>query len=98
MFKRVVLAVTFVAALGAAGLGMSGPAMAGHGCGYGGYGGHGYGGHGYRAYYSDHYSDWGYAPRFTYDRDYPGHVHYYRGYPHRHYHKDRSSVYFSIGF
>ena len=30
MFKRVVLAVTFVAALGAAGLGMSGPAMAGH--------------------------------------------------------------------
>ena len=88
MFKRVVLALTFVAALGAAGLGMGSKAVAGHGCGYGRYGGYGYGGHSYRAYYSDHYGDWGYAPRLRYYSEYPGHVHYYRGNPHRHYHKD----------
>ena len=61
MFKRILLALTFVAALGAAGLGTSGTAMA-HGCGYGGYG--------YRtAYYPPVYASYysyGYSPQVAY--------------------------------
>lgn len=96
MLKRVALALTFVAALGAAGLSTSRSAQAYGGChgpgGYGGYGG------GYGAYYPGYYSSWGYAPRYTYYGGYGGDVHYYRGNPHRHHHHDHGGVHFSIGF
>jgi hypothetical protein len=46
MVKRVLLALTFVAALGVAGLGISNTAEAGHGCNRGGGGGY------YGAYYA----------------------------------------------
>jgi hypothetical protein len=109
MSKRVLLALTFVAALGAAGVGMTSKAQAGHDCGYGG---HGYGGYGYSDYYPAYVSSYGYAPRFSYYRSagYPHFDrHYYRGHHghrhhgHRHHghhgrhHRD-SGVHFSIGF
>ena len=101
MLKRVLLALTFVAALGAAGVGMTNKAEARHDCdyGYGGYGGYGYGG-----YYPSYYSSYGYAPRFTYYRShgYPHFDrHHYRGHRHGHHrghHRGGSGVYFSIGF
>ena len=63
MFRRIVMALTFVAALGAAGVGLANNAQA-QGCGYGGYGGgyaH-YNGYrnvyrgGYPTYYPSYYS------------------------------------------
>ena len=92
MMKRILLALTFVAALGAAAVGMASTAEAGHGCH------RGYGGHGYRAFHSDNYYSGGYGPRFSYYRSHPRQVHYYRGFPHHHHHRDRSGIYFSIGF
>ena len=99
MLKRVLLALTFVAALGAAGVGMAGKAQARHDCDYG-YGGYGHGGH-----YPGYYSSYGYAPRLTYYRSH-GYPHYGRhhhrghrhGHHHRGHHRGHSGVYFSIGF
>ncbi len=93
MFKRILLALTFVAALGAASLGTSGKALAWHDC---------HGGYGYRtAYYPTYapYYGYGYAPRVTY---YPGaYPVYYRnfdgGHHRRHQHHD-SGVSISFGF
>ncbi len=89
--KRIFLALTFVAALGAAGLGMSSTAEARHGC-------YDYG-FGYSTYYPAHYSYYDYGPRFTYYRShgYPHrhHRHHHRGH---HHHRDRGGLSFSIGF
>jgi hypothetical protein len=103
MVKRVLLALTFVAALGAAGFGLSGAAQAGHGCGYGGgygYGGYGYGGgYGHSSYYPSyhsHYGGYGYGPRVSY---YGGHGHHgYHGHHGHHGHHDHGGVHFSFGF
>ncbi|MCI0493089.1 MAG: hypothetical protein L0Z07_09145 [Planctomycetes bacterium] len=94
MFKRLFLAVTFLAAFTAAGVGMANYADAhGHrgGCYRGDYyGGAYHRGDYYRAYYVPDYGDWGYRPR----------VHTYYGDPsYWHYrHHDHSGMYFSIGF
>jgi len=103
MFKRVLLSLTFVAALAAAGLGTANKAEAGHGCGY--YGG--YGGYGYGDYYPSYYGGYGYGhgPRFSYYRVY-GHSRYggYGGYygrghhGHHGHHHGHGGVSFSIGF
>ena len=94
MFKRIVLALTFVAALGAASLGTSGKALAWHDC---------HGGYGYRAAYYPTYAPYygygyGYAPRVAYyPQVYPV---YYRGFDgghHRHHHHD-SGLSISFGF
>lgn len=90
MFKRILLALTFVAALGAASVGTTNQAMA-HGCGYGGYG--------YRAAYYP-----GYAPYYAYPpqvRYYPGsfapaYPVYYGG-GHRH-HRHHDGISISFGF
>jgi hypothetical protein len=94
MVKRTLLALTFVAALGAAGFGLNGNAQAGHGCGYGG--GYYGGGYGYRTFYPS------YRPYFTgygppaYYRNYG----YHGGHGHHghHGHHDHGGVYFSFGF
>jgi hypothetical protein len=108
MFRRIVLALTFVAALGAAGVGMVSKAAAhGGGCGYGGYGGYGggYGG-GYAAYngyrnvyyggYPTLYPSY-YAAGYAYAPPvvaYPSGRRHHRGH-HRH---DRGGITFAIGF
>ena len=63
MFKRILLSLTFVAALGAATLGTSSTALAWHDC-HSGYGGYGY----QAAYYPTYapYYGYGYAPRVAY--------------------------------
>jgi hypothetical protein len=88
MFRRVVLALAFVAALGAGGLGLANSADAhGGGCGRGGY--YGY----YGAYYPGYYPAY-YGPRAAYYGG--GYGGPYGGYnPHHHHHSD---VFFSIGF
>ena len=95
MFKRMFLAIAFIAALSAGGLGMSSKAVAWH-CDddYG---------YGYRAaYYPSYYGygGYGYAPRASYYRSYP--VYYrnygYDGHHHHHHDHDRSHVTFSFGF
>jgi hypothetical protein len=86
MFRRVVLALAFVAALGAGGLGLATSADAhGGGCGRGGYGGY------YGAYYPGVYAAPYpyYGPRSAY---YGG----YRPYPHHHHHD--SDFFISFGF
>jgi hypothetical protein len=97
MLKRVLLGLTFVAALGAAGLGMTSSAQADHRCGYGGYG--------YRtAYYPSYHSYYGgydYGPRVSYYRSYGHrgyHGHHRQHYHHGHRDHDRGRVSFSIGF
>jgi hypothetical protein len=101
MLKRVLLSLTFVAALAAAGLGTASKAEAGHGCGY--YGG--YGGYGHRSYYPSYYGHYGhgYGPSFSYYRGF-GDSHYghyghgrhgHRRHHHGHHH---GGVSFSIGF
>jgi hypothetical protein len=89
--KRIVLALTFAAALAAGGLAMTSKAEARHDC-Y-----DDYGWYGYRSY-PVYYSDWGYYPRYYhsyypryYDRHY-GHGH------HGHHHDHHSGLRFSIGF
>jgi hypothetical protein len=90
--KRIMLALTFVAALAAGGLGMSSKAAAWHGChesyGYGHYGG-------YRSY-PVYYSDWGYSPRHSYYGGY-SRRHYHRSHWHDHHH-DHGGIHFSFGF
>ena len=97
MFKRILLALTFVAALGVAGLGMSNSADAYGGChrssyyggGYGGYApyGYGYGGPRHSMYYGGGYGG-GYGGYHGYpSRGYYGH----RGHGH-------SGISFSFGF
>jgi hypothetical protein len=77
MFKRVLLAFTFVAALGEAGLGMGSKAMAWHCNDYG---------YGYRTYYPSYYS-YDYGPSVSYYRSYPTYYgHYDRGHHHHHHH------------
>jgi hypothetical protein len=95
MFKRILLAVAFVAALAAGGVGLSSTAQAGHGCDYG------YGG--YRTYYYP--GSYGYyAPRASYYRsyyDYPSDYYYghRRHHGHRHHHHDdHVGISFSFGF
>jgi hypothetical protein len=91
MFRRMMLALTFVAALGVAGLGMSKTADAWGGCHRGGYYG-GYGGYdgGYGAYYAPYGYRTSYFPR--YGAYYDGYYGYYPRY-HRH-----GGVSFSVGF
>jgi hypothetical protein len=94
MFRRVFLAFTFVAALGAAGLGMNSKATAGHGC---------YDDFGYSYRYPAYYSYYGYGPRLAY---YPSHRAYYgdfdghrHGYHHHHgHHHHDHGVRISFGF
>ena len=88
--KRILLALTFVAALGAAGLGMSNTAEARHGCAYGGFA--------YPAYYPSYYSYYDYGPQFTYYRSHGhrGHHGHHRHHGHRHH--DHGGISFSIGF
>ena len=94
MLRRIILALTFVAALGVAGLGMSNTADAWHSCHrgyYGGYGGYSsayYGGYPYvyRASYWPRHSTF-YGPPAYYGGHYGGHGHY-----------GHSGVHFSIGF
>ena len=107
MWKRVLVALAFVAALGAGGMGLASKAEAhGGGCGYGGYGhrafyGGPYGGYhgGYRSVVRSYYGPGiaypgSYAPVVLYD-DVPryGHRHH-----HHHHHRDRGRISFSIGF
>jgi hypothetical protein len=97
MFRRILIAATFVAALGAAGLGMSSTAEARHGCyggghhGHGGYGGHHGRGHGYGHGHSAYYPSYGY--RSFYGPSYGAYyVPYYNYYPYN------TGIQFSIGF
>jgi hypothetical protein len=92
--KRILLALTFVAVLGAAGLGMSSNAAAWHGCNDG----YGYGGYGYRSYPS-YYGGWGQSRHYGgyhSRRDYHGDWHGHRG--HHHGHHDHGGISFSFGF
>lgn len=95
MFRRAVLALAMVAALGVGSLGVANQADA-HGCGRGGYGG-GY----YGAYYRPYYAPYPvvYQPRYSsyYGGGYGGYPRHDRHYHHHHDH-DRGGVYFSIGF
>lgn len=89
MFRRILLAISFVAALGVAGFGVAGKADA-HGWRHGGYGGY------YGAYYGGGYGYYPYMVRSSYyPPAYYGPV-YYGGYG-RHCHRP-GGVYFSIGF
>lgn len=96
MLKRILLASTFVAALGAAGLGISNTALARHGC-Y-----DDYGWYGHRTYYPAYYD---YSPGFSYYRSF-GHRHFHdrhhhhrhRHHHHGHHHHGHGGVHFSIGF
>lgn len=104
MFRRIVLALTFVAAFGAAGVGLASKAEA-HGgrCGYGGYGG-GYAAYnGYRGVYyggyptfypSPYVAGYAYAPPVVF---YPGGGRRHHGH-HHHRDRDRGGVTFAIGF
>ncbi len=112
MIRRIVLALTFVAALGAAGVGPASKAEAhGGGCGYGnyfgnygGYGG-GYGGgyaayNGYRGVYYGGYPTYGpsyFASGYTYVPPVVVYPNARRHY-HRHHHHDRGGITFAIGF
>lgn len=98
MVRRVLLAISFVAALGVAGFVATDSADA-HGCRRGGYGG--YGGY-YGAYYGGGYG--GYYPYVQRTSYYPSAYYgapayygrsYYGGHHHGH---DRGGVSFSIGF
>jgi hypothetical protein len=99
MSKRVLLSLTFAAALFAAGLSTSNNAEAYGGCGWGG----GYGGY-YGASYPGYYSGWGYSPRLSYYRGDPHYFHHHhRHHHHGHHHHGghhhgRSGVHFSVGF
>ena len=97
MVKRVLLAFTFVAALGAAGLGIGSKALAWHDCDSG-YGYRGYGGYGYSAYYPSHYG-YGYEPRVAYYPSYRYPVYYgnFDG-DHHHDHHDHHHNGLSISF
>ena len=103
MFKRMMLALTFIAALGAASVGTSSKAMAYGGCrhdgyGYGGYGGYG-AAYGYRTAYYPTYYPYPFAPRVAvYPPVYP--VYYGGGgHHHRHHHNHhRDGVSISFGF
>lgn len=92
MFKRILLALTFVAALGAASVGTSTKAGA-HDCGYGGYG--------YRAAYYPGYAPYYAYPAYPRVAYYPGsfapvYPVYYGGGPRHHRHHDGISI--SFGF
>jgi hypothetical protein len=96
MFKRALLGLAFVAALGAGSLGFSSKAAAWHcddGYGYGAY---------YGNYYPSYYG-YGYGPRVVSYRNYPTYPVYYGGFRdgHRHHHHhddDRGRVFVSFGF
>lgn len=95
MFKRVLLAVTFVAALGAASLATTRFASA-HGCGYSPYG-VGYGGGFYPTYATTYYGN-PYRPMVL--RSAPAYPVYYGGYGpvHRHRAYRPGGVVVSFGF
>jgi hypothetical protein len=94
MFRRIILALTFVTALGVGGLAMTNTADAWHRCHGGGYGG--YGGY-YGAYYGGGYGYYPYVIRSSYYPPiYYGTPYYGRGYYGHHHHHDGIS--FSIGF
>jgi hypothetical protein len=89
--KRILLALTFVAALGAAGLGIGSKAEAWHGC----HDGYGYGHYGYRSYpvyYGGYYPSHSYRSHWRGDRGHRGHGH------HGHGHHDHGGISFSFGF
>jgi hypothetical protein len=92
MIRRVLLAISFVAALGVAGFVATDTAEA-HGCRRGGYGGY------YGAYYGGGYG--GYYPQVIRSSYYPpiyyGAPVYYGGHGHRHHHH-HDGISFSIGF
>lgn len=95
MFKRSLLAVTFIGALALLSLGAT-PITA-HGCDYG-YGGYG----GYYPNYTTAYYGAGFGPRLAYyPRVYPVYPTYYRGYDgghHHHRHHDHDGIRISFGF
>ena len=87
MVKRILLAVSFVVALGVAGLTTS--AASAYGCGHGGY---------RAAYYPTYGSYYDYYPTVSYYRA-PAYPVYYRGFDgHRHLHHRHSGVTFTFGF
>jgi hypothetical protein len=92
MFKRILLSLTFVAALGAASLATTNKASA-HGCGYGGYG-VGYG------YYPTYASYYGYPGSAFVVRRAPVYPVYYRGFVpvHRHRAYRPGGIVVSFGF
>lgn len=94
MIRRMLLAVSFVAALGVAGFGATGTAEAGHGCrsgGYGGYYGANYG------YYPHVVRSSYYPPVYYGEPVYYGHS-YYGGHHGHHGHGGHSGLHFSFGF
>lgn len=92
MVRRVLLAISLMAALGVAGFGATSTAEA-HGCRHGGYGGY------YGAYYGGGY---GYYPHVYRSSYYPpiyyGAPVYYGGCGGHHHHCHDDGVHFSIGF
>jgi hypothetical protein len=105
MFRRIVLAFTFAAALGAAGFGMASDAKAhGGGCGYGNYNSN-YGGgyaafNGYRGVYYGGYPTYGPSYFATGYTCVPPVVYYpnVRRHNHHHDHRDHGGITFAIGF
>ena len=96
MFRRAVLALAMVAALGVGSLGVANQADA-HG--YGNRCGRGYGGY-YGAYYQPYYAPYPviYQPRPRYVGYYGGGYGDYPRHHHHHHDHDRGGVSFSIGF
>jgi hypothetical protein len=106
MFRRIVLALMFVAALGAAGVGMTSDAKAhGGGCGYGNYYSNYNGGYatfnGYRGVYYGGYPTYGpsyFATGYTYVPPVVFYPNARRHHRHHHHHRDRGGVTFAVGF
>ena len=94
MFRRMLLALAFVGALGAAGFGVTNTAEARHGCRYGGYGDY-YGAY-YGGYYPHVYRSSYYPPAYYGAPVYRSYYGGYGGYGGRCH--DRGGVYFSVGF
>jgi len=85
MFKRMLLAVSFIAALGVAGLATS-TASAHGGCGY------------RTAYYPTYSSYYDYYPTVSYVRPYPVFYRGFDGHHHHHDHHHHSGVVLTFGF
>ena len=96
MWKRTILALTFVGAIVIGSLGVTSSAQAYHGhCGGGYYGGRGYP-VGYPAFRTSYYG--GYGSRYSaHDHRFSGHRHH-RHHHHDHYYAPRSGVSFYFGF
>jgi hypothetical protein len=105
MLKRVLVALAFVAALGAGGMVLASKAEAhGGGCGYGGYGHRAFYGGPYDGYYGGYPSVVRYGPGYGYPGSYApvgfygGGRRHHRHHDHHHHHRDGGRISFSIGF